>query len=440
MNVSHIREPGNFGKRAELPTVVITKNGKSRSFVIRPGLLAALGGLFFMFMVGYFGATAYLIFHDDLLGASQARHARAMHEYEDRIAALRTKLDQVTSRQLLDQKAIEAKVADLVGRQETLAVRGGRMEKLLTRAKSNGLKTSSFGKPAKVVPQKRPAKKLIKTSQIDVQNVIPLRGELSGLLLRGFSNDVKTVPTSGTLLASNTNPTISFSNNGVFGQVANDIIRIETSQIATLDGLRTAAQQKTVKIVALLEKMGIPVQKSKTPQIGGPFIPADASVDFTGYLDALDFSLSNLDEITRKAKSFPFANPLPGQKTSSRFGLRRDPFNGRRAVHSGLDFRGKRGMPVFATASGTVIHAGRKGGYGKMVEIRHAGGYTTRYAHLSRYFVKKGQKVQSGKKIGAVGSTGRSTGPHLHYEVRRNDVARNPSHYLNAGRRLKKLL
>ncbi|MFK5977625.1 MAG: M23 family metallopeptidase [Rhizobiaceae bacterium] len=439
MNPSPIREPGSFGKRTELPTIMITKNGRSKSFVVRPALFAAITGLLFMFMVGYFSATAYLVFRDDLMGASQARHARTLHEYEDRIAALRIKLDRVTSRQLLDQKAIEAKVADLVGRQEKLAARDGKMEKLISKAKTAGLKTVAISTPTKR-PDNPDKIDFLKTGSIRAGTVAPKQDKLSGLFLRGSNNGIQDINQSSMRQTNNHILSNSFGGEGIFGQVASDIDRIQSHQIATLEGLHSAAQAKSGKIVAILKNVGIAIAKTDNAQIGGPFIPVDSSINFDGYLNALDNSLSNLKKIARTAKALPLANPVPGQKTSSRFGLRTDPFNGRRAVHSGLDFKGKTGTPVLATASGTVIHAGRKGGYGKMVEIKHVGGFITRYAHLRRFYVKKGQKITIGKKIGTVGSTGRSTGPHLHYEVRRNGKARNPADYLAAGRRLKKLL
>ncbi|MBL4891216.1 MAG: hypothetical protein JKX91_05225, partial [Rhizobiaceae bacterium] len=279
MNPSPIREPGSFGKRTELPTIMITNNGKSKSFVVRPALIAAISGLLFTFLVGYFSATAYLIFRDDLMGASQARHARTLHEYEDRIAALRIKLDRVTSRQLLDQKAIEAKVADLVGRQEKLAARDGKMEKLISKAKSNGLKAAKVS-----IPTKRPGNPgkidFLKTGSIRAGTVAPKQDKLSGLYLRGSSNGIQDINQSSLRLASNDIISNSFGNRGIFVQVASDIERIQSSQIATLEGLRSAAQEKSGKIVAILKKVGITVAKTDNTQIGGPFIPADSSINF----------------------------------------------------------------------------------------------------------------------------------------------------------------
>jgi len=108
-------------------------------------------------------------------------------------------------------------------------------------------------------------------------------------------------------------------------------------------------------------------------------------------------------------------------------------------MHTGIDLRGEKGEPVHATAAGKVTHAGWEGGYGKMVEIDHGGGLATRYGHLSEISVKVGQTVRSGQTVGLIGSTGRSTGPHLHYETRVNNEAVNPQKFLRAGVRLGRL-
>jgi hypothetical protein len=113
-----------------------------------------------------------------------------------------------------------------------------------------------------------------------------------------------------------------------------------------------------------------------------------------------------------------------------------DPFLRTPAMHTGLDFRGSTGDPVRATANGRVESAGVNGGYGKMIEIDHGNGFSTRYAHLSAIEVKVGQSVRIGQIIGRVGSTGRSTGPHLHYETRIDGEAVDPQKFLRAGLRL----
>jgi murein DD-endopeptidase MepM/ murein hydrolase activator NlpD len=126
--------------------------------------------------------------------------------------------------------------------------------------------------------------------------------------------------------------------------------------------------------------------------------------------------------------------PLNAEVVSSGYGYRVDPFLNRRAFHTGLDFPAPAGTLVRATASGTVAAAGWDGGYGQMVEVRHQNGIATRYGHLSAILVSEGVVIEAGTPIGRVGSTGRSTGPHLHYETRRDGETVNPRIFLAAGR------
>jgi len=133
----------------------------------------------------------------------------------------------------------------------------------------------------------------------------------------------------------------------------------------------------------------------------------------------------------------PVRKPVVGEvDMSSPFGMRMDPFVRGPAIHTGIDLRGATGDPVRATANGTVTTASVQGGYGKMVELDHGNGFATRYGHLSEIDVKVGQTVRIGDTIGRIGSTGRSTGPHLHYETRVEGEAVDPQKFLRAGIRL----
>ncbi len=151
-----------------------------------------------------------------------------------------------------------------------------------------------------------------------------------------------------------------------------------------------------------------------------------------------DELVGRIDSYLEKADVIPLGKPLNGRITS-RFGKRRDPFNGRVSFHDGVDIKGKRGAKIYATAGGIVTRAGRNGGYGKYVELQHKDGYETAFAHMDKILVKRGQRVKRGDVIGLVGNTGRSTGPHLHYEIRRNDEVLNPAKYINVATALKKI-
>lgn len=142
-------------------------------------------------------------------------------------------------------------------------------------------------------------------------------------------------------------------------------------------------------------------------------------------------TLAKLDEAYTKYSHTPTGWPVPQNVITSQFGFRKDPFTNRTSYHSGIDIRGDYGTPVYATADGVVTLARYYGSYGNAIKISHSKTYTTLYGHLNSINVKVGQTVKKGKLIGTVGSTGRSTGPHLHYEVFKNGELTDPENYLN---------
>ncbi|MEL7429035.1 MAG: M23 family metallopeptidase [Pseudomonadota bacterium] len=437
MTTGTIRGPSSFGKRATVHTITVTKNGKSRHFNINPVTFTIGVCFIFTFMIGYFGATAYLVFRDDLVSASYAKHARMKHEYEDRIAALRSKLDHITSRQLLDQQAIESRVEELVKRQEIIGSQGGRPGNLMEQARERGLsETSPSGQVP--VPTVNPSK--------DHASLDPVQ---TGTVLQPSSNPVGAMASTFTMRGTQetgSNASTGFDafgsqfTNRLFGEVSQSINQIEGKQKERLDLMRVAANQRSQKLEQVLKNLGINLNADAGLDIGGPYEPIEGDADFDNYLEAFEESLLRYDYLSNKAKGLPLAYPVANPNISSRFGQRVDPFNGRRAMHSGVDFRAPTGTPVLATGDGKVTKAGRKGGYGKVVIIRHNNGLVTRYAHLSKITVKVGQDVTRGEMVGKVGSTGRSTGPHLHYEVRSSSKAHDPSRFMSAGRKIKDLI
>jgi murein DD-endopeptidase MepM/ murein hydrolase activator NlpD len=157
-----------------------------------------------------------------------------------------------------------------------------------------------------------------------------------------------------------------------------------------------------------------------------------AKVEFnTEYLNDIEAKLLHQSVLKN---TLPNSSPVDAAFNSSSFGWRLDPFNGYRAFHEGLDFTASTGAAIYAAASGIVSVAGQTPDYGKIVKIDHGSGLETRYAHASKLLVSAGQRVAKGQKIAEVGSTGRSTGPHLHYEIRLNGNPLDPRKYLSASR------
>ena len=184
---------------------------------------------------------------------------------------------------------------------------------------------------------------------------------------------------------------------------------------------------------------------SSQPAMGGPqdALPGRSVPfnDFIGMLDDLDQELGDREQQLSVLESvllsrslservMPSGRPITDGWLSSRFGKRNDPFTGKRAHHKGLDFAGKKGSDVVAVGDGVITWSGRRSGYGNLVEINHGNGYATRYGHNQRNLVKVGDTVKKGELIALMGSSGRSTGPHVHFEVLRNGKAVNPSRYI----------
>ncbi len=170
---------------------------------------------------------------------------------------------------------------------------------------------------------------------------------------------------------------------------------------------------------------------------GGPLFEIPAGADVSGLpvaVSTIDTQLTRWNALRALLKRIPLISPVDFYHMASGFGLRTDPFNNRMAMHYGVDLAGWAGAPVYATAPGKVVFAGRKGRYGKMVEIDHGYGIRTRYGHLQKVLVQRGEEVGHRHEIGLLGSTGRSTGPHVHYEVRFDGKPLNPEKFIKAGR------
>ena len=180
--------------------------------------------------------------------------------------------------------------------------------------------------------------------------------------------------------------------------------------------------------------------------LGGPLVEArdpralaavlDVDEAFAVRIRSAADNLSDMRSLADAAERLPFDRPVGAARTTSGFGVRFDPFNGRPALHQGQDFAAPRNTPILATAPGIVSFAGVRGGYGRTVEIDHGGGFKTRFAHLNSIAVQPGQRVAVGNRIGGMGTTGRSTGVHLHYEVWMNGRPQNPARFMRAGEQI----
>lgn len=218
-------------------------------------------------------------------------------------------------------------------------------------------------------------------------------------------------------------------------------------QVLLLASLEERATEKISELRQIMASTGVsstdivPATKITNTVLaqGGPFIDAgnvaDAATTFFRHANRAAVLIDELSTLEEAFTRIPLSSPLTvSRRYTSGYGVRRDPINGRYANHFGIDFSAAWASPITATAAGTIKFAGTRSGYGRCVEIDHGNGFVTRYAHLNRITVSVDQKVSLHDKIGELGNSGRSTGPHIHYEVLHHGKPKNPNRFIEAGR------
>jgi murein DD-endopeptidase MepM/ murein hydrolase activator NlpD len=208
--------------------------------------------------------------------------------------------------------------------------------------------------------------------------------------------------------------------------------RLTSRAVETIEG-----HEKLIEMAGLKPDKVLKLDNRLSKGQGGPFIPTSSDLKAGGKLKAnlnnLDAYIDRMEALQTIMTRIPFAAPLSSYRITSRFGKRRDPKNRKWSAHYGLDMASSRKSNVYAPSKGVVTFAGWKGNYGRLIVIDHGAGIKTRYGHLDRFFVKKGQKIKFRQKIGLLGNSGRTTGAHLHYEVVFNGKSKNPSNFIKAG-------
>lgn len=336
----------------------------------------------------------------DIAGLFSNRNERIAAAYEDRIVQLRLEVDRLQSRQYAQTGDLNLQMQELVQQQEVLAEQHQYVRALADKAAELGILTAEDTTPA---PE--PALS---------------RDGLTGTGGPDLAPDIDAVRESVDTMMGDTRN--------------------------ALQSISSAANSSADEILGELDAVGIrpKLTEAGIEAMGGPFEPAldaDAEQSIADDTNAAITALARFRLIRGELEDAPVHKPLAHlPHISSGFGNRRDPFVGSLAFHAGLDFPSPSGTSVLSAGAGTVSFAGHSGGYGNMVEVTHPGGLVTRYGHLSKILVSKGDTVGTGSVIGKVGSTGRSTGPHLHFEVRRNQSPTDPSKFLAAGKRLARFL
>jgi murein DD-endopeptidase MepM/ murein hydrolase activator NlpD len=453
--------------------IYIRSDGRVQFFTFGAPLQATLAGLSLIFLGWVAFASVNVIFKDRIIAAKDHRYQEMTSAYENRVADLQMSYDEVNGAlvtaedrfkgtadefqakqqsiiKLLNQKhRIDSTLASLPG--AGVAARASAAGDDDDSVPSNGaVGSDSVGggdlnsvspdaggsseltvMPQSAAPQPRTARPFTKASMLDLGSAM----QRIGALFRPAPKIVAVkMPKLPALRA--------------IAQQEDRIRRMSATETTLLVGTENQIGQRVQTMenalrIAGVDPTSLEQQVASREGVGGPLIPLSQMriegisdrVFTAAYADALG-RMAQLSDLFTGLRHVPLTTPVHGSQyeITSGFGARVDPFTRHYSFHPGIDFAGPWGSTIAATAPGTVVFAGPRGGYGNMVEIDHGFGIHTRYGHMSSILVQVGAKVAKGSPIGRLGSTGRSTGPHVHYEVWSNNVVRNPSKFIEAGR------
>ncbi|HEY4200518.1 MAG TPA: M23 family metallopeptidase [Devosiaceae bacterium] len=334
----------------------------------------------------------------DIAGLLSGPGDQVLSAYQDRVADLRVEVDRLQSRQYAQNGDINLQLQEISQQQDVLSEQQQYVKALADKAAQLGLQTA-------FVPPDSDSKPPLVTGAAAGKQSPRDQANAAGAAVKQMLDESRTAMTS----------------------------------------ISESATKSTDEIVAQLDNLGITLALPEDGDEGegGPLLPPiPDGPDASGTVDdanAVMAALIRYQAARGAIDQAPIHHPLDGKmRMTSGFGNRKDPFTGRQAFHPGLDFGEPNGTSVLSAGSGTVSFVGQRTGYGNTVEIDHGHGIVSRYGHLSAFLVKEGQVVATGTPIAKVGSTGRSTGPHLHFEIRRNDQSVNPLDFLQAGQALEK--
>lgn len=377
------------------------RTDRSRNPATRParhGIHPALFYAMFTLLLGGNGllGTAFLL-SPDIARLLNQQTEQVVQAYEDRITQLRVEVDRLHSRSYAQTGDINLQLQELAQQQDVLLEQHQLVRVLVDKAGELGIEAAALSQ----------------------------------------STDTSAALAYAVAPTASGNPDIDATAAAVSQMM-------DETQFAMTSIAQTAVT-RTDSIVAELSGLGIVVDLPTAESgMGGPLLAPIGDSDSSLMVDdanAVMEALLRYKAARDSIEGAPVHMPIAGDfRRSSGFGNRTDPFTGGRAFHSGLDFAAASGTSVFSAGRGIVTFVGTSSGYGKMVEVTHDDGLVTRYAHLSGFLSEQGQRVNTGTPIAKVGSTGRSTGPHLHFEVRKGDNAINPKAFLDAGRRLQALI
>lgn len=378
-------------------------------------------------------ASVNVVFKEQIIVAKERDRRVIETVFNKRLAQSQRAYDDVSSLNVIMQQEFDSTMAEISARHQTLKSMVERKASADADLESLAKGLSEAGSPNGQKPANG------NRVMIDVSPAEPTPRQSRVSLLRRQAEREAMVDGAQVPLNSPAAPALQ--------QMRSASAELYVEQVLLLASLEERASKQVEELKLILATTGVGadnfVQPPKISNMmlaqGGPFIDAsnlsNSSSTFFRHANRSGLMVDELRDMQDAVNSIPLSSPLiVSRKFTSGFGIRRDPINGRAASHHGIDFSAAWASPVTATASGTVKFAGVRQGFGRVVEIDHGNGFMTRYAHLNRITVQQGQRVKLHQKVGELGNSGRSTGPHVHYEVLFRGQPRNPLRFIEAGR------
>ncbi|HEY2034269.1 MAG TPA: M23 family metallopeptidase [Rhizomicrobium sp.] len=447
--------------------IYIRSDGRVQFFTFGATLQATMAGLALIFLGWVAFASVNVIFKDRIIAAKDHRYQSMQSTYENRVADLQLSYDELNNALVGAEDHFKNVADELQNKQRTVAKLLSRKEQVDSTFQSLQAKAvgPSSGDNAggdgdiTVAPNSNSASDSVGDedseagggSQLNVMPQAPRPQPRTAKPVKASFLDDAVGKLAGAFFHQQTParlmPSASVMKNPAFRALAEQTERIRHmsgNETALLVGVDSQVSSRIALLQTVIRRVGMnPDTFEQQRGVGGPDVPlGEMHIDgisdqrFIAAYASAGAHGEELDELFAGLSHVPLTTPVHGSQyeITSGFGGRVDPFTHRVSFHPGIDFAGPWGSNIASTAPGTVVFAGPRGGYGNMVEIDHGYGIHTRYGHMSAILVHVGQKVSKGSVVGKLGSTGRSTGPHVHYEVWLADVVRDPSRFIEAGR------
>jgi murein DD-endopeptidase MepM/ murein hydrolase activator NlpD len=462
--------------------IYVRSEGRVQFFTFGSSLQATCAGLSLIFLGWVAFASVNVIFKDHIIAAKDHRYRQMQAIYEDRVADLQLSYDQLNNALVSAEDRFKSTADELEVKQDGVArlltqkqivdaaltnVRGATglianqpaIPQIAHGAHGNMASDSlgadasaSLGSAGIAISPDSPSSTYSGTGASQL-TVMPQGLEPQPRTARPTKAsflDETILHLEGVLFPRSPQATIHAADPPalrVLAQQTERVRQLSGRETGLIAGLDHAIVGRIGSVHGVLESVGLDAGRieRQASDVGGPFVPLQSvridhvsDATFTAAYAGAIAHTAELDSLFAALRHVPLTAPVHGGQfeMTSGFGPRVDPFTRQVAFHTGDDFAGPWGSTVSATAPGTVVWAGARGGYGNMVEIDHGYGFHTRYGHLSAILVRAGAHVEAGSPIGSIGSTGRSTGPHVHYEVWLADKVKDPARYIDTGRHL----